>query len=312
MATLRTDEVGTSDPTPCCGACAADAAPVPTRPAAAGRVDGSPGPLITLDRGAPDRSRLDRRAADRRIILAAVGIAGGYLALTVLSLVAAPGLRMGAWMPLHLLLAGAAATAVAGVMPFFSAGVASVPPAPTWVRALGVAGIAIGAGLVVLVRVVGRGAIDNGILGAIAGGVYLAGIGAVAAATLLPLRTALGPRRAMLAGSYGAALTCVAVGALIGTLALPGWVPVLAAWDVLRPAHAWLNVFGFLSLVIGASLLHLLPTVAGTRIERTPASMTVLSGLMVGPFVVAIGFIARAGVIAVLGAGVVVVAAAAL
>jgi nitrite reductase (NO-forming) len=266
---------------------------------------------ISLD-PAGGRSLLARRSADRRVTALGVALAATYLALTVLSLLAPPQTRMGAWLPLHLLLAGAAATAIAGVMPFFSAGVASVPPAPTSVRLLGVLGIATGAGLIVLVRIAGDGAIDNGVLGALAGAVYLVGIAGVACATLLPLRAALGPRRAALAVSYGMALGCVAVGALIGTLAIAGWAPALAAWDVLRPTHAWINVFGFLSLVIAASLLHLLPTVAGTRIERTPASMLVLVGMMTGPLTVAVGFVTRLTPLVLVGAALVVAAALAL
>lgn len=269
-------------------------------------------PMVTLDPPGGGRGLLARRAADRRVTAAAMAIAGTYVLLTALSMLAPPAVRMGAWLPLHLLLAGAAATAISGVMPFFSAGVASVPPAPTAIRVLGVAGVAVGAGLIVLVRLAGDGAIDNGVLGALAGGVYLAGVAGVAAATLGPLRAALGPRRVMLGVSYGAALVCVALGALIGTLAIAGWSPMLAAWDVLRPTHAWLNVFGFLSLVIGASLIHLLPTVAGTRIERTPASMLVLVGLMTGPLIVALGFVTRVTVLALVGAGLVVAAALAL
>jgi nitrite reductase (NO-forming) len=197
-------------------------------------------------------------------------------------------------------------------MPFFSAGVASVAPAPTAVRIMGVAGVATGAGLVVLVRLAGGGAIDNGVLGAIAGATYLLGILGVTLATILPLRAALGPRRTMLAVSYGAALGCLSVGALIGTLGIAGWAPALAAWDVLRPTHAWLNVFGFLSLVIAASLLHLLPTVAGTRIERTRTSMLVLVGLLLGPLVVAVGLVTRQTPIALVGAALVVGSALAL
>jgi nitrite reductase (NO-forming) len=266
---------------------------------------------ISLD-PADGRSLLARRAADRRVTAFGMALAAGYLALTVLSVLAPPALRMGAWLPLHLLLAGAAATAVAGVMPFFAAGIASVPPAATPMRVAGVVGVAVGAGLVVLVRLLGHGAIDNGLLGALAGATYLAGIAAVAAATLLPLRAALGPRRAVLAVSYGVALGCLALGALIGTLAIAGWSPALAAWDVLRPTHAWINVFGFLSLVIAASMLHLLPTVAGTRIARTPASTLVLVGMMTGPVTVAVGFVTRLTPVVVVGAALVVVAAFAL
>jgi nitrite reductase (NO-forming) len=266
---------------------------------------------ISLD-PADGRSLLARRAADRRVTVFGMALAAGYLALTVLSVLAPPALRMGAWLPLHMLLAGAAATAVAGVMPFFAAGVASVPPAATPIRVAGVVGVAVGAGLVVLVRLLGHGAIDNGLLGALAGATYLAGIAAVAAATLLPLRAALGPRRAVLGVSYGVALGCLALGALVGTLAIAGWSPALAAWDVLRPTHAWINVFGFLSLVIAASMLHLLPTVAGTRIARTPASTLVLVGMMTGPVTVAVGFVTRLTPVVVVGAALVVVAAFAL
>jgi nitrite reductase (NO-forming) len=258
------------------------------------------------------RTLLDRRAADRRVTAAALVIAASFVGLAVVTAAAPAAARMGWWLPLHLLLAGAAATAVGGVMPFFSAGVASVPPAPTAIRVLGVAGIAVGAVLVVTVRIAGNGVIDNGWLGAVAGGTYLAGMAAVAAATLLPLRAALGPRRAILAVSYGAALTSAALGSLMGTLAIAGWAPALAAWDVLRPAHAWLNVFGFLSLVIAASLLHLLPTVAGTRIERTPVAMAVLAGLMIGPLLVAAGFVLRLTPVALLGAALVVAGSLAL
>jgi len=49
----------------------------------------------------------------------------------------------------------------------------------------------LGAALVVVVRLAGRGAIDNAALGAVAGTTYLVGIGAVATATMLPLRAAL-------------------------------------------------------------------------------------------------------------------------
>lgn len=289
------------------------ARPVPTPPGPAGAdlTDGIM-PVVNLDPRADGRALLVRRAADRRVTAIAIGLAATYVALTVLSVLLPATASMGTWLPLHLLLAGAAATAVAGVMPFFSAGVASVPPAPTTIRVAGVAGVSIGAGLVVLVRLLGHGAIDNGLLGAIAGSTYLTGIAAVAAATLLPLRAALGPRRVVLAASYGAALGSVALGALIGTLAIAGWSPVLAAWDVLRPTHAWINVFGFLSLVIAASLVHLLPTVAGTRIERTPTSMVVLAGLMIGPLTAAIGFVIRQTPIVLLGAALVVASAVAL
>ena len=295
----------TTDAGSCCAECAA-AAP-----------STSPGPAPVVPSGliAPSARRQTlpaRRGGDRRIAISAIAIAAAYVALAALSLLAPASVRLGWWLPLHLLLAGAAATAIAGVMPFFSASVASVPAAPAGIRVAGVAGIAIGALLVVLVRLSGGGSIAQGWPGAAGGGVYLVGIGAVAAATLLPLRVALGPRRMVLAASYGMALLYVALGAGIGTLALAGWGPLLAAWDVSKPAHAWLNVFGFLSLVIGATLIHLLPTVAGTRIERSRSSNLVLGCLMVGPVVVAVGFLARTDILVVVGSLTELVGAAAL
>lgn len=333
MAIPRTDPVPAALPVlegACCAECAAGLSasvsgpagsedppvgPPTITPRATRSTSAVPGPtlmpvgLSSVPRG---REMLTRRTMDRRLTALAIAIAAAYVATALLSLLAPAGWRMGWWLPLHLLLAGGAATAISGVMPFFSAGVASVDPARTSIRVLGIGGIAVGAGLIVLVRLLDGGAIDNGILGALAGGVYLAGVVGVAASTLLPLRAAIGPRRVSLALGYGIAMTCITIGALVGTLGIAGWRPVLDAWDVLKPVHAWLNVFGFLSLVIGASLLHLLPTVAGTRIERGPTSMTVLITLGIGPIVTALGFALRATPLAVLGAIVLVVGALAL
>lgn len=233
--------------------------------------------------------------------MTAIGIAAIFIALAALSLLLPSASRLGWWLPLHLLLAGAAATAIAGVMPFFSAAVASVPAAPTAIRVTGVAGVAMGAALVVLARLWAGGSIDAGPMGFVAGSVYLVGICAVAIATLLPLRAALGPRRRVLAASYGIALSCAALGAGLGTLAIAGWSPILEAWDVSKPAHGWLNVFGFLSLVIGASLIHLMPTVAGTRIERSRRSMAVIGALMAGPLIATGGFLVRVDMLVMAG-----------
>jgi hypothetical protein len=276
----------------CCGSCGATTrVPVLARPQPPG----------TAPRG---------RYLDRWITTVAIAIAAVFVMLAALSLLAPAGVRQGWWLPLHLLLAGGAATAIAGVMPFFSAAVASVAPAPGAVRIAGVAGVAAGAALIVLVRI--SGPASGGWTGGVAGLVYLAGIGAMAGATLLPLRSALGPRKVVLAASYGVALVCVAIGATLGILALSGWQPILQAWDVSRAAHGWLNVFGFLSLVIAASLIHLLPTVAGCRIDRTRTSMVVLGTLMLGPLLTAAGFLVRSDIVVMTGSLLVLVGACAL
>src|SRR4029078_7482896 len=61
-------------------------------------------------------------------------------------------------------------------------------------------------------------------------------------------------------------------------------------WALVTPAHAWLNVFGFLSLVIAATLVHLAPTVAGTRIAPRRSAVVALAGLAIGAPLVPLGF----------------------
>jgi nitrite reductase (NO-forming) len=251
--------------------------------------------------------------SDRHVTLLAIVLAAGFVALALAALLAPPALSQGTWLPLHLLLAGAAPTAIAGVMPFFSAAVSGAPPARLTVRLGGVVGVAIGAGVVIGGRLM---SVEIGSVGSLIAGlggvVYLGGLLAVAAATLLPLRAALGPRRFFMGAIYGLALLNVIAGVSLSTLFLLGWAPVLAAWGTLKPAHAWLNLFGFISLVIAGSLLHLLPTVAAARIRRTLASMVTFVALAAGPSLVAIGFVLRMDLLALAGAALVVTGAGAL
>src|SRR5262245_45820277 len=109
MATPRTESAAVPvEDGACCGACAQKGAHAPS-------TRDRPVMTITLD-PTPDRSLVARRAADRRVTMLGMALAAGYVVLTVISLLAPAATRMGAWLPLHLLLAGAAATAVAGVM----------------------------------------------------------------------------------------------------------------------------------------------------------------------------------------------------
>jgi nitrite reductase (NO-forming) len=243
----------------------------------------------------------------------AIALAGGFVALAVASLALPPAVRLASWVPVHLLLAGAAATAIAGVMPYFSAAVSGAPPARRLVRLLGVLLVAAGGLLVVAghAQLLGSGAV-SALAANAGGGMYLAGLLAVAAATLLPLRRALGPRRVLMGAIYGAALFNVLIGASLAVLFVAGNGAVVAAWATLKPAHAWLNLFGFLSLVIGGSLLHLLPTVIGARIRRTAASMVAFVALAGGPLLVAIGFVTELGWLASAGALATVLGTAAL
>jgi hypothetical protein len=72
-----------------------------------------------------------------------LAIAAGLLALAGASALV-PNVR-GQWLPLHLVLAGAATVAIGSVMPFFAAALVNGPPAPAAARVAVVALLTVGA-----------------------------------------------------------------------------------------------------------------------------------------------------------------------
>ena len=217
--------------------------------------------------------------------MASLAVAAGFLLVAAAAALArATGSEtLPPWLPLHLALAGGASTAIAGVMPFFVAALAAGHPAPLRLRAAAVGLVAVGAALV-SVRGVAPAATA---VPAVGGCIYLAGIGAVALAVRAAGRSGLMIRRPIVTLGYSLALLNVAIGASLGTLAAAGWLPVVERWAALRPAHAWSNVFGFVSLVIVSTLLHFLPTVVGARIvPRGSAALAVLATAAAAPLVV--------------------------
>ena len=237
--------------------------------------------------------------------MAGLAVSAAILGVALASVVLPESVRRGLWLPLHLGLAGAAGTAVASVLPFFTAALAVAPPAGRAVRIMAIAFVALGS-LTVSAGVVG------GVPSiAVAGGLtYLGGLGALAVAAFGNIPGSLGPKRLLLRMAYGAALAQVAVGVVMATAMLAGFTPIVERWGLLKPAHAWLNVFGFLSVIVAATLVHLAPTVAGTRIRARSSAVVAVVGLVVGAPVIAIGFalgddtVVRTGAfVEVLGAG---------
>ncbi len=286
---LVIEPVGADEP--CCDACAA-AEPARARPT----------PIV---RPAPASVR---RADDRRTTFSGLLIAASFLALALAATIL--GLLGGSptiWPALHLVLAGAAGTAVASVLPFFTAALARVAPAAPGLRGGAIALVSGGALAVTVGWSAGFPAM------AVAGGcAYLGGLTLTAAAAFLPLRATLGRPPRLVVAAYAAALVQVGLGVTLATSMVGGWAPVVAAWGALKPAHAWLNLFGFLSVVVAATLLHLGPTVAGGRI-RTRASGTVaLVGLAFGAPLIALGSAGGWDAIARIGAVVEFVGAGAL
>jgi nitrite reductase (NO-forming) len=246
-----------------------------------------------------------RRADDRRIALSAVAVAAAYLVAAMLAALAG---ALGAplvspWLPLHLALAGGASTAIAGIMPFFVAALAAGAPAPSRLRKAAVGFVALGAGLVA-VRGIAPG--EAWAWAPVVGGwLYLTGILWLVLAVRASGQQSLMVRRPLVSLGYTLALVNVAVGGVLGTLFVAGWTPILERWTQLRPAHAWTNVIGFVSLVIVATLLHFLPTVLGGRImPRRSAAIAVL-GIAIGTPVVVLGLLAGSGPVAGGGAALV-------
>lgn len=247
------------------------------------------------------------RSADRWVAVGGIGIGVCFLVGAISALVLPVDVRHGAWLPLHLALAGGATSAIAGVMPFFSAALAAAPPSDVRLRWLALGAVAIGA-------IGAAGGVTTGASGLAVGGgaTFIAGIVMTGLATVRPLRRALGASRGIVTKAYLAALADVAVGVTLATLFLGGWPPVADAWPRLLPAHAWLNLVGFVSLTIAATLLHFLPTVLGARIVVHPSARVAIVGLAVGAPLVGLGYAAASDTIARIGALCTLAGAAAL
>jgi hypothetical protein len=254
-------------------------------------------PAAVLRRRPPpiDRSR------DRLVALGAIVVSVGFLLAALLTLALPATSRVGLWLPLHLALAGGASTAIAGVMPFFVAAFAAAPPADARLRSAAVAAVALGAAAVSAGFVSGTAGLTTG-----GGIVFVTGILLTGMAAIRPLGRALGPSRGLVTRTYVVALGEVALGAAVSTLFVAGWPPIVEGWLRMKPAHAWLNLAGFVSLVIATTLLHFFPTVVGARIVTGPSARATVLGLAAGAPLVALGvaggwdLVARAGALAML------------
>lgn len=282
--------------------------PLPPRPAPPRREPPSRQPLAvplapTTPRQAPGAAFLPgpRRADDRLVTAVSVVVAAGFLVAAVVAAVASVlgAAVVSPWLPLHLALAGGASTAIAGVMPFFVAALAAGAPAPSRLRKAAVGFVAVGAALVA-VRGIAPG--PAWAWAPVAGGwLYLTGILWVALAVRASGRKGLMMRRPIVSLGYTLALGNVAVGGILGTLFVAGWAPILERWAQLRTAHAWTNLIGFVSLVIVATLLHLLPTVLGGRIVPRRSAVLAVLGIAMGTPVVVAGLLL--GIAPVAGGG---------
>jgi nitrite reductase (NO-forming) len=267
---------------------------------------GPAGPFVD---GAPHRRRRISRDADRRVTLGGIVVAAAFVASAALSVIAgAVGVGEAApWLPLHLALAGGAGVAIGAVLPFFTAALAVAPPIDPRPRVVVIVLLAGGAAAVAAGVQAGTAT-----LAVVGGQLYVAGLVGVATVAFTPVRTGLRSGWSHLVAAYAAALVLLGLGVGLATGYVAGIPAVIDAWVALKPAHVWLNVFGFVSLTIAATLVHLGPTIAGARIRPRRSADVALVGLAAGPALVALGFACDHDAVARLGGAIELLGASAL
>jgi nitrite reductase (NO-forming) len=229
--------------------------------------------------------------------------ARAWLTLAACSLVLSPARRVGLWLPLHLTLAGAIATAIAGAMQTFMHTLTATPMPPTWVVRTQFGLLTAG----VLLIAVGM---SSGTPWAVAlgGSSFTASVVILAWMLQRAWRRSLTKRHALPIAAYGLALAALIIGAIFGAL-LGSRVVGGETYLELKRAHMTLNVLGFASLTVVGTLITLLPTVL--RVRMVPwHGAAVLTSLVAGLILQAGGWLA--GVPTVLAAGGILYAAGAL
>lgn len=244
------------------------------------------------------------RLTERHVM--ALGTALSAFFVLLAGIVAIRGVLVGesTWAALHLALAGGATVAIGTFMPHFAITLAgSVGVAPMH-RLAAVLLLAIGA-LGVVAGLTGVGDAMTATGAALA----LAGVGWTAVVTVQPSRNPLARRHPIVTAAYLLALGELGLAMALGAAGGIGMPIVLDLWANLRPVHAWLALFGAVSLTIFATLVYLAPTIHGARIRPGPFLVVGLTGIALGPLVAALGFALDQLAIVALGMGATLVGA---
>lgn len=225
------------------------------------------------------------RLTERHVLALGLGVSGLFILTAAVSAAAALIGGDSSWAALHLALAGAATVAIGTFMPHFAVTLAGTRAGPAGQRLASLAALAVGSSGVVLgVSFLGPLWVAFGT------GLVVVGLAAVGWHTFAPLHDPLARRHPVVAGAYGTALVEFVAGVVLGGLGATGVSAVTTHWALLRPAHAWLTLFGAISLTIFATLVYLAPTVLGARIRAGRSLVAGTIGIGIGPVVVAIGF----------------------
>ena len=218
-----------------------------------------------------------------------------WFTLAGLSLLLPGSVRLGMWLPLHLLLAGAASVAISGAMQTFVAALTATgsPPA-VWVWGQFVAMNA-GVALIALGRTLTLPS-----LVAVGGSAFVAGAVILLWFVLRARRASLHERHRLPIGMYAFAVSCALVGGTFGALIGSGSIHDDTTYHAFRYAHVTINVLGWVSVTIAATLITLLPTILRVRMPSWHGGWTAGS-LAVGSATLATGLALRTTPVAVVG-----------
>jgi nitrite reductase (NO-forming) len=233
-------------------------------------------------------------------------VARAWLSAAVASLALPAGWRSGVWLPLHLTLAGAVTTAISGAMQNFALTLTATPAAPPVAVAIQLIALTLGVGSIAI----GYPSAHPAFVAA-GGASFLVAMLLLLWFVIRAWRSALNRRHRIPIAMYMGAVGCVLVGAAIGAALGSRSVGDPITWLGLRSAHMVLNVLGFVSVTIAATLVTLLPTVLRVQMPRWHGGLTA-GCLLGGAVVLAIGLGSRHVGVGAAGGGLFLVGVAGL
>jgi nitrite reductase (NO-forming) len=244
------------------------------------------------------------RLTERHVLSLGLGVSGMFVLAAGIAAMVTISSGGSPWVALHLALVGAATVAIGTFMPHFAVTLAGTRPAPAVERFAAIALLAVGAvGVVSGMSILGSGWTVAG------AALALVGLGLTARHTVAPTRDPLARRHPIALLAYALALGELATAMVIGAAGAAGVPAVTSAWATLRPAHAWLSLFGAVSLTIFATLVYLAPTVLGARLRPSVPLAVGLVGVASGPLLTAAGFALGLGPLVISGMAVTLVGA---
>jgi len=218
-----------------------------------------------------------------------------WLTLAGCSLLLSPSARLVYWLPLHLTLAGAVSLAIAGAMQNFAAALTSTgSPPERWVWTQ-FATMNAGVALIALGRPLALPAVV-----AVGGASFVTGAVILLAIVRRAVRRSLHERHRLPVWMYSAAVGFVIIGAALGALMGSGVIHDAGAEIALIHAHMTINVLGWVSLTIVATLITLLPSILRVKLPRWHGTATAAL-LVTGPALLASGLAFDRTVVVALG-----------